>query len=72
MSINDLLEQGVQIQGAYIVKSYCEESDKYIVLSEGDHFEHESHNINEEYLDAEITYLYSEDNVLNIEIANMD
>lgn len=67
MSIRDLIDQ-FEIQGAFLIKKWSDKYETYTTLAEGDSFEYEKHKIKNKYLDAEITYMYAVDNVLNIEV----
>ena len=66
MTIRDLKEQ-FEIQGAYQVATYDDETDKQIILAEG--YEIGFSNLKAKYLDAEINYMYAEDNKLIVEIS---
>lgn len=66
LSIRDLREQ-FEIQGAYQIATYDYETDERIVLEEG--YEVSFSKIKDKYLDAEINYMYAEDNTLIIEIS---
>lgn len=59
MTIRDLMEQGIRIQGAFQIKKWNEEESTYIMLSEGSQFEYESCDIDDDILDMEIKYLYA-------------
>ena len=65
LSIRDLIEQ-FEIQGAYKVMSYSEETNDLTTVAEG--YEIKPFKIEDKYLDAEITYMYADDNTLIIEI----
>lgn len=68
MSITDLMEN-FEIQGMYHIKKWDNDNDVYVTLAEGMDFEIDYYNfIKEEYLEAEITYMYAIDKVLNIEV----
>ena len=67
LTIRDLTEE-FEMQGAYHIATYDSKTDKRIILAEG--YEVAFSNIKDKYLDAEITYMYAEDNVLVIEINN--
>jgi hypothetical protein len=58
MTIRDMQEQGIEIQGKIIVKKYDEQKSKYNILDET-----ESSTFN-----REITYIYAEGNSLIIEV----
>ena len=64
LTIRDLKEQ-FEIQGAYKVIAY-DDTDKITVIAEG--YEIRYSNIEDEYLDAEIGYMYADDNTLVIEV----
>ena len=66
LTIRDLIEQ-FEIQGAYQIATYDDESDKRIILAEG--YEIGFSKIKDKYKDAEINYMYAEDNKLIIEIS---
>ena len=66
MSINDLLEQGVEIQGKYDIEVW--DGYDYADFLKGQNFELDKSEIKEEYLNAEILYMYAKDGVLVIEI----
>ncbi|WP_206459408.1 hypothetical protein [Anaerovorax sp. IOR16] len=68
MTINDLLEQSIIIQGAFTIKHWDDDTETYDILAEGSMFEDKSKGISKEYLNAEIKYVYCQDNVLNIEV----
>ena len=65
LTIQDLLNQ-FEIQGAYKVMAYNEETDELTIVAEG--YEIRFAQLEDKYLDAEIAYMYAEDNVLVIEI----
>ena len=65
LSIRDLIEQ-FEIQGAYKVMSYNEETNDLTIVAEG--YEIRPFKIEDKYADAEIIYMYADDNVLVIEI----
>ena len=67
LTIQELKEQ-FEIQGAYCVKTYDDKRNDVKTLVSGTDFECEWSDIKEEYLNAEITYMYAVDGVLNIEI----
>lgn len=58
MSIRDLIDQGIQIQGAFQIKKWSDAEDTYIMLSEGSEFEFEGSDIKDKILDMEIKYMY--------------
>ena len=60
MSIRDLMEQGIRIQGAYQIKKWSDENETYEILAEGSEFEYEVPCVeDDEILDMEITYMYA-------------
>jgi hypothetical protein len=59
MSIRDLLEQGIRIQGAYQIKQYDDAFETYDILIEGDEFEEMNQVDCKDVLDMEITYMYA-------------
>ena len=59
MTIRDLMEQGIRIQGAFQIKKWDDTDETYTILAEGSQFEFESCDIEEEVLDMEIKYLYA-------------
>ena len=59
MTIRDLMEQGIRIQGAFQIKKWDDAEETYTMLAEGSQFEFESCDIEEEVLDMEIKYLYA-------------
>ena len=67
LSIKKLKEQ-FEIQGSYCIKAFVNEIDDMEVVAQGMDFECEWYDIEDEYLDAEITYMYAVDGILNIEI----
>ena len=67
LTIRDLIEQ-FEIQGAYKVMSYSEETDDLTIVAEG--YDIRPFKIEDRYLDAEIAYMYADDNVLVIEVSN--
>lgn len=67
MTIQDLKEQ-FEIQGAYCIKTFDDRYDDVKAVACGKDFECEWYKIRKEYLNAEITYMYAVDGVLNIEI----
>lgn len=66
LTIRDLIEQ-FEIQGAFEIATYDDEADKRIVLEEG--YEIGFSKIKDKYKDAEINYMYAQDNKLIIEIS---
>lgn len=65
LTIRDLIEQ-FEIQGAYKIVAYNEGTDEATIVAEG--YDVRPFKIEDEYLDAEISYMYADDNVLVIEI----
>jgi len=59
MSIRDLLDQGIRIQGGYQIKEYDDIIEEYQIHAEGDEFEEANHSDIEDILDMEITYIYA-------------
>ena len=59
MTIIDLMEQGIRIQGAFQIKKWDDTEETYTMLAEGSQFEFESCDIEEEILDMEIKYMYA-------------
>ena len=59
MAIRDLMEQGIRIQGAFQIKKWDDAEETYTMLAEGSQFEFESCDIEDEFLDMEIKYLYA-------------
>lgn len=68
MSINDLLEQGIEIQGKYNIEVWDKEKEDYEAFVMGENFELDNDDIEDKYLDGEILYMYSKGNTLVIEI----
>jgi len=66
LTIRDLTKQ-FEVQGAYQIATYDNETDERIILAEG--YEVGFSKIKDEYLDTEISYMYAEDNTLIIEIS---
>ena len=50
MTIRDLMEQGIRIQGAFQIKKWDDTEETYVMLTEGSMFEEESCDIEEEIL----------------------
>ena len=59
MTIRDLMEQGIRIQGAFQIKKWDDAEETYTMLAEGSQFEFESCDIEEEILNMEIKYMYA-------------
>lgn len=59
MTIRDLMEQGIRIQGAFQIKKLDDAEETYTILAEGSQFEFESCDIEEDILDMEIKYMYA-------------
>ena len=59
MTIRDLMEQGIRIQGAFQIKKCDDTEETYIMLTEGSMFEEECCDIEEDILDMEIKYMYA-------------
>ena len=66
LTIQDLLDQ-FEIQGEYQIATYDDKAEKRIILAEG--YEIGFSKIKDEYKNAEINYMYAEDNKLIIEIS---
>lgn len=56
MTIKDLLDQGIQLQGYVLIRKYREKSNSYITLFEG---QGETINNDTDGLYGEIKYMYS-------------
>ena len=67
MCIRELMEQ-FEIEGAFHIKVWNEETNDYVTLSEGSDFRYEKCDIDEDILEREITYMYAVNGVLNIEV----
>lgn len=65
LTIQDLLDH-FEIQGAYKVVAYNGETDEATIVAEG--YDIKPFQIDDKYTDAEITYMYADDNTLVIEI----
>lgn len=59
MTIRDLIEQGIRIEGAFHIKKWDDKEETYTILAEGSMFEEESCDIEEDILNMEIRYLYA-------------
>lgn len=59
MTIRDLMEQGIRIQGAFQIKKWDDTEETYTILAEGSMFEEECCDIEEDILDMEIKYMYA-------------
>lgn len=57
MTIQDMLDQGITIQGAYEIRQW--QGDDCETLSVGSEFEMEQYDIDDDVLNNEITYIYS-------------
>lgn len=57
MTIRDLQEQGIEIQGVYKIQKWNDKKEITELLEIGDDFRYEKHN--EEVLDMELKYIYS-------------
>ena len=68
MSIRQLLDYGIEIQGAYRIGIWNDKRDEYTEVANGKDFEYEHYKIKEEYKNATITFMYCADNELVIEI----
>ena len=67
MTLKDLLDSGITIQGKYCIKTYIEKKESYTILEIGEDFEYDF-SCNNLYLHGEIKYLYIQDGCLQIEI----
>lgn len=65
LTIRDLIEQ-FEVQGKYQIATYDNETEKRKTLAEG--YEVKISKNTRKYMDAEIIYMYAENNVLVIEI----
>lgn len=57
MTIQDMLDQGITIQGAYEIRQW--QGDDCEILEAGSNFDMEQNDIDEDVLNKEITYIYS-------------
>ena len=57
MTIQDMIDAGIRIQGAYRIETWNDDDDCEI-LAEGSMFEHEVGDINDDILEKEIKYVY--------------
>lgn len=57
MTIRDLIEQGIEIQGVYKIQKWNDKKERTELLEEGEDFRYSEHN--EEVLDMELKYIYS-------------
>lgn len=71
MCINELSEQ-FEIQGYFIIKVWKDDISDYEILAKGKDFELDKLEINEEILEREITYMFANDGVLNIEVKDIE
>lgn len=71
MCINELSEQ-FEIQGCFIIKVCKDDISDYEILAKGKDFELDKLEINEEILEREITYMFANDGVLNIEVKDIE
>lgn len=71
MCINELSEQ-FEIQGRFIIKVWKDDISDYEILAKGKDFELDKLEINEEILEREITYMFANDGVLNIEVKDIE
>ena len=71
MCINELSEQ-FEIQGCFIFKVWKDDISDYEILAKGKDFELDKLEINEEILEREITYMFANDGVLNIEVKDIE
>lgn len=68
MTIRDMLEQGVIIQGSVCVKLWSEEHERQTVLLKSDDFE--CLNMKHGFLDMQLNYIYCENGELIIEVTD--
>lgn len=57
MTIRDMLDAGITIQGAYEIRTF--NGDCAITLVQGSLFDEEKCDIEDEYLDMEVKYIYT-------------
>lgn len=68
MTIRDMLDAGIEIQGPYTIRMY--EDDLALSSVRGENFEDEYYkNVPDIYLVSEIIYMFCEHGTLNIEVA---
>lgn len=67
MTIRELLDN-FEIQGAFIVKVWNEDTNDCAILAEGEQFEYQIWHNDNEVLDRKITYMYAVDGTLVIEV----
>lgn len=69
MTIRDLVNQGIEIQGNVIIKRYNQNKDNYTILYKvNTGIEAYSNRIFEEIIDNEITFMYCENNYMIFEV----
>jgi hypothetical protein len=69
MTLRELLNQGIEIQGNVIIKRYNEETENHTILYKWNNgIEIYSNRIFEKIIDNEITYMYCEDRYMVFEI----
>ena len=71
MCFNELSEQ-FEIQGCFIIKVWKDDISDYEIQAKGKDFELDKLEINEEILEREITYMFANDGVLNIEVKDIE
>ena len=62
----------LKIQGCFIIKVWKDDISDYEILAKGKDFELDKLEINEEILEKEITYMFANDGVLNIEVKDIE
>ena len=62
------LNDHIEIQGAFHIKAWDNESCDCVTLACGSDFECDRWEVADEILERRITYMYVVDNVLNIEV----
>lgn len=67
MCIRELIDQ-FEIQGAYRIKVWDDDEWDCVTLASGSDFECDKWDIDEEILERKITYMYTTDGCLNIEV----
>lgn len=68
MTIREIFEQGIIIQGPVCVKRWIDEHEHYTVLLKSDDFE--CLNMKQGFLDMQINYFYCENGELIIEVTD--
>ena len=67
MCIRELIDQ-FEIQGAFCIKEWNNETSDCIILVSGGDFECDRWDISEKNMESKIGYMYAVDGVLNIEL----